>query len=118
MGSSSIRWQLCLLAYGLIAVVEAPCQRHPSASPYHAINTSSPFRPGVYLRPAPNFPADWASCEVFTNAAEGLAEMSPTLLNKYLAAAKDLADHAVLLPDGFRFSAGKTRRDWTNEGTA
>ena len=35
-----------------------------------------------------------------------------------LAAAKDLADHAVLLPDGFRFSPGKTRRDWTDEGTA
>ena len=47
--------------------------------------------------------------------AEGLAEMSPTLLNKYLAAAKDLADHAVLLPDGFRFLTGKTRRDWINE---
>ncbi len=73
---------------------------------------------GVDLRPAREFPADGAAGEGFTNAAEGLAEMSPTLLNKYLTAAKDLADHAVLLPDGFRFSLGKTRRDRTNEGTA
>jgi hypothetical protein len=73
---------------------------------------------GVDLRPAREFPADGAAGEGFTNAAEGLAEMSPTLLNKYLTAAKDIADHAVLLPDGFRFSIGKTRRDWTNEGTA
>src|SRR5204863_256384 len=29
---------------------------------------------------------------------------------------KDIADHAVFLPDGFRFSPGKTRRDWSNEG--
>src|SRR5215212_5179394 len=73
---------------------------------------------GVDLRPAREFPADGAAGEGFTNAAEGLAEMSPTLLNKYLTAAKGIADHAVLLPDGFRFSPGKTRRDWTNEGTA
>src|SRR5262249_12865968 len=46
---------------------------------------------------------------------EALADMSPTLLNKYLNAAKDIADHAVLLPDGFRFSPAKTRRDWTDE---
>ncbi len=29
-----------------------------------------------------------------------------------------LADHAVLLPDGFRFSPATTRRDWTDEATA
>src|SRR6185437_1088541 len=40
---------------------------------------------------------------------------SPTLLNKYLGAAKEIAAHAVLLPDGFRFSRAKTRRDWTEE---
>ncbi len=34
------------------------------------------------------------------------------------AAAKEIADHAVLLPDGFRFSLAKTRRDWTNESLA
>jgi len=28
-----------------------------------------------------------------------------------------LAEHVVLLPEGFRFSPAKTRRDWTDEGT-
>ena len=41
--------------------------------------------------------------------------MSPALLAKYLDAAKEVAAHAVLLPDGFRFSPGTTRRDWTDE---
>ena len=41
--------------------------------------------------------------------------MSPSLVTKYLDAAKDIAAHAVLLPDGFRFSPSTTRRDWTNE---
>jgi hypothetical protein len=70
---------------------------------------------GVDLQPAREFPADGAAGEGFTNAAEALADVSPTLLNKYLNAAKDIADHAVLLPDGFRFSRAKTRRDWTDE---
>ena len=34
---------------------------------------------------------------------------------KYLDAAKEVARHAVLLPDGIRFSEGTTRRDWTDE---
>ena len=72
---------------------------------------------GVDLRPTREFPADGAAGEGFTNAAEALTDVSPTLLNKYLNAAKDIADHAVLLPDGFRFSPTKTRRDWTNEST-
>jgi hypothetical protein len=41
--------------------------------------------------------------------------MSPALLSKYLDAGKKVADHAVLLPDGIRFSPGATRRDWTDE---
>jgi hypothetical protein len=69
---------------------------------------------GVDLQPARDFPADGAAGEGFTNAAEALS-MSPALLDKYLAAAKAIADHAVLLPDGFRFSPAKTRRDWINE---
>ena len=73
---------------------------------------------GVDLRPTREFPADGAAGEGFTNAAEALSDISPTLLNKYLNAARDIAAHAVLLPDGFRFSAGKTRRDWTDESTA
>lgn len=73
---------------------------------------------GVDLRPAREFPADGAAGEGFTNAAEALTDISPALLTKYLNSAKDIADHAVLLPDGFRFSPSKTRRDWTDEGTA
>jgi hypothetical protein len=73
---------------------------------------------GVDLRPAREFPADGAAGEGFTNAAEALTDVSPALLTKYLNAAKDVADHAVLLPDGFRFSPSKTRRDWTDEATA
>ncbi len=73
---------------------------------------------GVDLRPAREFPADGAAGEGFTNAAEALADVSPALFAKYLNAAKEIADHAVLLPDGFRFSPAKTRRDWTDEATA
>lgn len=73
---------------------------------------------GVDLRPARDFPADGAAGEGFTNAAESLSDISPALLTKYLNAAKDTADHLVLLPDGLRFSPGKTRRDWTDECVA
>ncbi len=73
---------------------------------------------GVDLRPTRQFPADGAAGEGFTNAAEALADVSPTLLNKYFNAAKEVAGHAVLLPDGFRFAPTKTRRDWTDESTA
>ncbi len=73
---------------------------------------------GVDLRPTREFPADGAAGEGFTNAAEALTDISPALFTKYLAAAKEIADRAVLLPDGFRFSPAKTRRDWSDEGVA
>ena len=73
---------------------------------------------GVDLQPTREFPADGAAGEGFTNAAEALTDVSPALFTKYLNAAKDIADRVVLLPDGFRFSTSKTRRDWTDEGTA
>ncbi len=41
--------------------------------------------------------------------------MSPSLVTKYLDAGKDIASHAMLLPDGIRFSPRNTRRDWTEE---
>jgi hypothetical protein len=66
------------------------------------------------LDPAREFPADGAAGEGFTNAGNALA-MSPALLTKYLDAGKEVASHAVLLPDGFRFSSTATRQDWTNE---
>ena len=58
---------------------------------------------GVDLRPAREFPADGAAGEGFTNTGNALV-MSPALLSKYLDAGKKIADHAVLLPDGIRFS--------------
>ena len=51
------------------------------------------------LAPAKEFPADSASGEGFMNVGNSLV-ISPTLLTKYLDAAKDIASHAVLLPDG------------------
>lgn len=73
---------------------------------------------GVDMQPAREFPADGAAGEGFTNAAEALTDISPDLLTKYFNAAREIADHAQLLPDGFRFALGKTRRDWTDESTA
>jgi hypothetical protein len=69
---------------------------------------------GVDLRPARNFPADGAAGEGFTNTGQALV-MSPALLGKYLDAAKEIAAHAVPLPDGIRFSPATSRQDWTNE---
>ena len=91
-----------------------PLRRLSNAEYDHTIRDLT----GVDLRPTREFPADGAAGEGFTNAAEALSDISPTLLNKYLNAARDIAAHAVLLPDGFRFSAAKTRRDWTDESTA
>lgn len=69
---------------------------------------------GLELRPAREFPEDGAAGEGFTNSGEALV-MSPALLAKYMEAARSIAAHLVLLPDGMRFSAGTTREDWTNE---
>lgn len=66
------------------------------------------------LDPAREFPADGAAGEGFMNVGNALV-MSPSLVTKYLDAAKDIASHAMLLPDGIRFSPMKTRRDWTEE---
>jgi hypothetical protein len=69
---------------------------------------------GVPLDPAREFPSEGAAGEGFTNAGNALV-MSPGLLRKYLDAGKEVAEHAVLLPNGFRFSPNTTRRDWTDE---
>jgi hypothetical protein len=69
---------------------------------------------GVDLQPAREFPPDGAAGEGFTNTAEALV-MSPALVERYLMAARDVAAHAVLLPDGFRFSPAADRRDWVAE---
>jgi hypothetical protein len=69
------------------------------------------------LDPVKQFPADGGAGEGFTNTGQSLV-MSPALVTKYFDAAKAVAGHAVLLPDGFRFSAGDTRRDWADEALA
>lgn len=66
------------------------------------------------LDPAREFPVDGAAGEGFTNTGNALV-MSPALVTKYLDAAKLVAQHAVLLPDGFRFSNATTRPDETEE---
>ena len=66
------------------------------------------------LDPAHEFPVDGAAGEGFTNTGNALV-MSPALVTKYLDAAKDVAAHAVLLPDGIRFSPHTTPRDWTDD---
>ena len=69
------------------------------------------------LDPAREFPVDGAAGEGFTNAGAALV-MSPALLTKYLDAAKEIASHAVLLPDGIRFSPSNSPQDWTDETMA
>jgi Protein of unknown function (DUF1592)/Protein of unknown function (DUF1588)/Protein of unknown function (DUF1587)/Protein of unknown function (DUF1585)/Protein of unknown function (DUF1595)/Planctomycete cytochrome C len=64
------------------------------------------------LAPAREFPVDGAAGEGFTNVGNVLV-MSPELLTKYFAAAKAIAEHAMLVEDGIRFSTGATRRDQT-----
>jgi hypothetical protein len=66
------------------------------------------------LDPVKEFPADSASGEGFMNVGNSLV-MSPSLVTKYLDAAKAIAGHAVLLPDGIRFSPKNSGRDWTEE---
>jgi hypothetical protein len=59
---------------------------------------------GVDLQPAREFPVDPANTAGFDNSGESLT-MSPSLLNKYLQAARAVGDHMVLTPDGFDFAA-------------
>lgn len=59
---------------------------------------------GVDIRPTREFPVDPANEAGFDNSGESLA-MSPALLQKYLAAARAVADHVVLKPQGFVFAS-------------
>jgi hypothetical protein len=69
------------------------------------------------LEPVKEFPADGGAGEGFTNTGQSLV-MSPSLATKYLDAAKGISAHAVLLPNGLRFSAGDSRRDFADEALA
>ncbi|MFN7939633.1 MAG: DUF1592 domain-containing protein [Bryobacteraceae bacterium] len=58
---------------------------------------------GVDIRPAREFPVDPANTAGFDNSGETLM-MSPTLLKKYLAAAREVASHMYLKENGFSFA--------------
>ena len=58
---------------------------------------------GVDIRPTREFPVDPANPAGFDNSGESLA-MSPALLNKYLQAAREVANHLVLKPNGLAFA--------------
>jgi hypothetical protein len=58
---------------------------------------------GQDMQVAKQFPVDPANQAGFDNSGESLT-MSPALLNKYLKAAREVADHAVLKPDGIDFA--------------
>jgi len=58
---------------------------------------------GVDIRPAKEFPVDPANLAGFDNSGESLM-MSPALLTKYLQAARLVADHMFLNPNGFEFA--------------
>lgn len=66
------------------------------------------------LDPAKEFPVDGAAGEGFTNTGMALV-MSPSLVTKFLDAGKDVARHAILTPDGLRWTAGTSRRDGTDD---
>ncbi|HEV7222418.1 MAG TPA: DUF1587 domain-containing protein, partial [Pirellulales bacterium] len=59
---------------------------------------------GVDIRPTREFPVDPANEAGFDNSGESLS-MSPALAKKYLAAARSVADHLVLKPQGFVFAS-------------
>ncbi|MDV6031530.1 MAG: DUF1592 domain-containing protein [Phycisphaera sp. RhM] len=69
------------------------------------------------LDPTREFPVDGAAGEGFINTGSAQS-MSPALVTKYLDAAKVVASRAALLPDGIAFSAGQSRREWTDERVA
>lgn len=58
---------------------------------------------GVDLRPAREFPVDPANQAGFDNSGESLA-MSPSLLTKYLQAAREIANAVVFKPQGLAFA--------------
>ena len=58
---------------------------------------------GVDLKPTKDFPVDPANEAGFDNSAESLTT-SPQLIEKYLKAARHVADHLILTPEGFTFA--------------
>ncbi len=58
---------------------------------------------GVDIQPTREFPEDPTSSAGFDNSGESLV-MSPSLLKKYLGAAREVANHMFLKPEGFGFA--------------
>jgi len=58
---------------------------------------------GVDIKPTREFPQDPSDMAGFDNSGESLV-MSPALLNKYLGAAREVASHLFLKPEGFAFA--------------
>ncbi len=58
---------------------------------------------GLDMQITREFPVDPANPAGFDNSGESLT-MSPALLKKYLQAAREVADHMVLTPDGIDFA--------------
>jgi len=58
---------------------------------------------GADIKPTREFPVDPANPAGFDNSGESLA-MSPALLNKYLQAAREVANHLVLKPGNLAFA--------------
>jgi mono/diheme cytochrome c family protein len=76
-----------------------PARRLSNAEYDHTIRDLT----GVDMRPTKEFPVDPANEAGFDNSADSLA-MSPALVRKYLEAARLVADHLVLKPDGIAFA--------------
>jgi hypothetical protein len=76
-----------------------PARRLSNAEYDHTIRDLT----GVDIRPTREFPVDPANEAGFDNSAESLA-MSPALVKKYLEAARSVAEHLVLKPDGLSFA--------------
>jgi hypothetical protein len=76
-----------------------PARRLSNAEYDHTIRDLT----GVDIRPTQEFPVDPANEAGFDNSAESLT-MSPALMKKYLEAARRVADHVVLKPEGFDFA--------------
>ncbi|XZE21944.1 DUF1592 domain-containing protein [Pirellulaceae bacterium SH449] len=58
---------------------------------------------GQDIRPTSSFPIDPSNEAGFDNSAESLT-MTPALVTKYLDAARFVADHMLLVPEGIRFA--------------
>ncbi len=76
-----------------------PARRLSNAEYDHTIRDLT----GVDLRPTREFPVDPANEAGFDNSGESLT-ISPALVKKYLEAARSVADHLVLKPDGLAFA--------------